>query len=99
MPTQHSINLAWNASTPGSDPAVGYNVYRGGVTGGPYTKLNAALVTVTTFSDASGAGGATYFYVIEAVDAQGNASIYSNEASATMLQNPNAPSGLTASAV
>ncbi len=98
MPTQHSINLTWNAS-PGADPAIAYNIYRGTVTGGPYSKVNATAVSTTNYSDATGSGGVTYFYVVAAVDAAGNESVFSNEVSATMLQNPNAPSGLTATAV
>ncbi len=99
MPTQHSINLAWNASAPGSDPAVGYNIYRGAVTGGPYSKLNATPVSTTTYVDTTGAGGVTYFYVIEAVDAQGNASIFRTKRRPPCCKTQNAPSGLIASAV
>jgi hypothetical protein len=36
--TQHSVSLSWLGST---SSVVGYNVYRSGTAGGPYTKLTA----------------------------------------------------------
>lgn len=46
---------------------------------GPYTKLNTALVSGLSFSDTSVVAGKTYFYVVTAVDAQGNESLFSNQ--------------------
>src|SRR5262249_40248929 len=40
-PAQHSVGLSWNAST--SQNITGYNVYRGGKSGGPYGKINSVL--------------------------------------------------------
>ena len=45
---QHVANLTWTAST---STVAGYNVYRSKVSGGPYTKVNAALVTSVTYTD------------------------------------------------
>jgi hypothetical protein len=45
---QHNVNLTWVAST---STVTGYNIYRGTVTGGPYTKINASPVTVVTYTD------------------------------------------------
>jgi len=42
---QHSVDVSWDASTPA---ASGYNVYRATQSGGPFTKLNAAPITVST---------------------------------------------------
>ncbi len=39
-PTQHSVSLTWTAST---STVVGYNVYRGAQSGGPYVKINSSL--------------------------------------------------------
>jgi len=74
--TQHSVNLTWNAST---SPVNGYNVYRGIAHGGPYSKLNAGLVTPLTYTDSTVSSGQTYYYVTTAVDAQLRESPYSNE--------------------
>jgi hypothetical protein len=50
---KHIDTLTWTASTvvTGGNPIAGYNVYRGTVSGGPYTKINTALVTSVTYSD------------------------------------------------
>lgn len=95
--TQHSIKVAWTYSQ-GSDQATGFNVYRGTVTGGPYTKQNSSLIPVATlnYMDTTGTGGTTYFYVVTAVDASGSESAFSNQANASFLANPSAPLGVTA---
>lgn len=96
----HSIKISWTAYTQGSDVATGLFVYRGTATGGPYTKQNTTALPIATtiYTDATGAGGTKYFYVLTAVDAGGFESLFSNEASATMLSNPIPPSGVTATA-
>ena len=76
---QHSVALAWNAST---STVVGYNVYRGTQSGGPYAVLNSAPDATTTYSDSSVQAGATYYYVVTAVDATGTESAYSNQTQA-----------------
>jgi hypothetical protein len=80
-PVQHSVALTWNAST---STVSGYNVYRGTVSGGPYTKINPSLVAVLNYTDSTVQSGTTYFYVTTAVDSSGNESAYSNEVSATI---------------
>ncbi|MGZ4789709.1 MAG: fibronectin type III domain-containing protein [Terriglobales bacterium] len=47
---------------------IGYNVYRGVHSGGPYQKINSALETATTYIDDNVTAGSTYFYVVTAVD-------------------------------
>jgi hypothetical protein len=78
-PIQHSVVLTWNAST---SAVAGYNVYRGTVSGGPYTKINSALVTALTYTDSTVQNGTTYYYVTTAVDSGGTESVHSNEVSA-----------------
>ena len=97
--TSHSIKVAWTY-TQGSDIATGFNVYRGVVSGGPYTKQNSTSIPITTlsYSDTTGTGGTKYFYVITATDALGDESAYSSEASAIFLANPSVPQGVTATA-
>lgn len=75
---QHSVTLGWTAS---SSPGItGYNVYSGTSSGGPYTQLNSALVTNTTYTDTTVQAGQTYYFVTTAVDSQGVESAYSNQA-------------------
>jgi hypothetical protein len=73
--TAHSVSLSWIASA--STDVAGYNVYRGIKQGGPYTKLNSALVAGTIYTDNSVHPGQTYYYVATAVDSSGNESNYS----------------------
>jgi hypothetical protein len=77
----HSTDLTWTAS---QDPVVGYNVYRGGTQGGPYTKINAVVNAPTNYTDSTVSAGATYYYVVTAVDANGVESPRSNEAKVTI---------------
>ena len=79
---QHQVQLSWGASS--SSGITGYNVYRGGVSGGPYTKINSALVVGTTYSDSSVQAGKTYFYVTTALNGSGTESAYSNEVQVTV---------------
>lgn len=76
---QHNVGLNWQAST---SQIVGYNVYRAGQSGGPYSKVSSALDPSTAYSDAAVQAGSTYYYVVTAVDGSGNESVYSNQAQA-----------------
>ena len=80
-PTQHSVSLSWTDSGSG---LVGYNVYRGSVSGGPYTKINSALDSTTTYTDTSVLAGRTYYYVTTSVNGSGMQSGYSNQAQAVV---------------
>jgi hypothetical protein len=81
--TGHSVSLSWTAST---SPNVGYNVYRGTTSGGPYpTKVNSSLVDGTSYVDSTVQAGQTYYYVATAVDkSNNNESTYSNQAQAVI---------------
>jgi fibronectin type 3 domain-containing protein len=81
-PPQHSAALSWNAST--SSDVVGYNIYRGTVSGGPYTQINSALDSATTDTDNTVAAGQTYYYVVTSVDSAGAESSYSNQTTAVI---------------
>ena len=80
-PTQHSVDLSWGASS--SSNVQGYNVYRAGVSGGPYAAVVSAN-SGTTFVDGSVQSGQTYFYVVTAVDTSGTESAYSNQVQAVI---------------
>ncbi len=71
-------DLDWDAVA----GATGYNVYRSIVTQGGYEKVNSAPISGTSYHDADLSNGRMYYYVITAVDAAGNESARSNEASA-----------------
>ena len=80
-PTQHSVSLSWMDSGSG---IVGYNVYRGSISGGPYAKINSALDSTTTYTDTSVLAGQTYYYVTTSVNGSGIQSGYSNQAQAVV---------------
>ncbi|HSY63768.1 MAG TPA: choice-of-anchor D domain-containing protein [Terriglobales bacterium] len=81
-PPQHSVNLSWTAS--GSQGVIGYNIYRGGTSGGPYSKINSVLDASTVYTDVTVADGQTYYYVTTAVNSSNEESGYSNQTQAVI---------------
>jgi hypothetical protein len=77
--TSHSVSLSWE---PGDGSAVGYNVYRGTSSGGPFTEINTSLDSSTNYTDYNVVSGTTYYYVATEVNSQGQESGYSNVAQA-----------------
>lgn len=96
--TQHSTALAWApaATQPAGITVAGYNAYRAALAGGPYTKLNTTLITVTSFNDTTVSPATTYFYCVETVDTSGNVSGCGPSASDAIPNNPNIPTALIA---
>jgi hypothetical protein len=80
-PVQYSVNLSWN---PGSPQVAGYNVYRSGQSGGPYSRINSELDPNTAYTDSSVAAGQTYYYATTAVNTEGQESTYSNVSQAVI---------------
>jgi hypothetical protein len=78
---QHNVTLAWDASP---STVAGYNVYRSTTTGGPYAKLTSSAQPGLTYLDAGVTAGATYFYVITAVDGSSQESAFSSEVMAAI---------------
>ncbi len=78
---QHSVALSWNPSS--SSSVVGYNIYRGVTTGGPFSQITS-MNADTTFTDSSVQAGQTYVYVSTAVDTTGKESTYSNQTQAVI---------------
>ena len=74
--TTHSVALNWD---PDASTVQGYYVYRGGQTGGPYTKISP-LQPGTSYVDGSVLSGQTYYYVVTALGTNSLESTYSNEA-------------------
>lgn len=81
--TQHTVDLNWNASV----DAVGYNMYRGTVSGGPYSMVNTSLDPTTAYTDSTVVSGQTYYYVATAVNANSQESGYSDQVQA-VIPNP-----------
>ena len=79
---QHTVDLSWSAST--STSISGYNVYRGTVSGGPYTRITSALDFSLNYSDSTVQSGKTYYYVTTAVDSSGAESSYSSQVQAVI---------------
>jgi hypothetical protein len=78
----HSVALSWTAST--SSGVTGYDVYRGAVSGGPYTLLNSSPTSGTTYTDTTVEAGETYYYVATAVNSTGVQSTDSNQVTAVV---------------
>lgn len=78
----HTAALTWVAST--SAGVTGYNVYRGTVSGGPYTLVNSTPVAAITYTDAGVAAGTAYYYVVKSVGSDGSLSAASSEVTAAV---------------
>jgi fibronectin type 3 domain-containing protein len=85
------VSLSWT----GSAGATSYNVYRSTTSGSGYTNIGSSATT--NFTDTTVINGTTYYYVVTALNTNGESG-YSNEASATPQAAPPAPTGLTATA-
>ena len=74
----HTVALNWVAST---TSGVTYNVYRATNSGGYNysTPLNPTPISNTSFTDCTIALGHSYYYVIRAIDSNGNQSVSSSE--------------------
>lgn len=80
------VSLDWSDN--GESDLAGYHVYRSTTSGSGYTRVSAALLTSSAYSDASVSNGTTYYYVVSAEDTTGNESGPSAEASATPTAAP-----------
>jgi Abnormal spindle-like microcephaly-assoc'd, ASPM-SPD-2-Hydin len=78
----HTVDLSWKAST--SRHVIGYNIYRGNTSGGPYRKINPVLNASTLYTDTSVTKGYTYYYVATAVNSKDKESRYSKQVRATI---------------
>jgi len=62
----------------------GYNIYRSEISGGPYAKLDSALVSLDAYTDSNVQAGLTYYYVVTSATSAGIESAYSAQAAATV---------------
>jgi hypothetical protein len=74
--SQHSVSMSWGPS-PSINVAY-YKLYRGTVSGGPYS-LIANNLKATAYTDSTVQSGATYYYVTTTVSTAGLESIFSNQ--------------------
>ena len=100
-----AIALSWTAVTPPVNCSISsYSVYRSTTSG--FTpgsgNLIASGVTGTTYSNTGLAASTTYYYVVEAADADGTSAASAQATATTEAASctavPSAPSGLTATA-
>jgi len=68
LPNGGSPSLSWTASVaPAGEPQVlGYHIYRSANSAGPFTRLTAAIVAGTTYTDTTASSG-EWFYQVKAV--------------------------------
>jgi hypothetical protein len=80
------VRLSWNAALDCNGNAVaGYNIYRANSPAGPYSRINAALITATEYVDTAGAvgsdagegGSGSSYYAVTSVDSAGDESAQS----------------------
>jgi hypothetical protein len=74
------VTLNWNSSI--STGVIGYNVYRGAGSGGPYMRLNSSILPATNYTDNAVQRGQTYYYVVTAINSGNIESDYSKEVTA-----------------
>ncbi len=75
------VSLNWDDNT--ETNIIGYYVYRSETQGGPYTKLNAAVITPSGYTDTGLTNDVTYYYVVTAVNTGYLESFPSSEAAGT----------------
>ena len=95
-PGNGQVTLNWTApSSNGGSAITGYKVYEGTTAGGENLTTPVCTVSATTCAVTGLTNGTTYFFKVLATNAVGDSAL-SNEASATPLGVPDAPTGLTA---
>jgi hypothetical protein len=61
----HTVSLDWAKSSSAS--VTGYDVFRGTVSGGPYTEIGSTSAAVLDYNDATVQANVEYFYVVTSV--------------------------------
>ena len=85
------VDLSWDPYQVSGFDLAGYNVYRSTTKGTGYVQINPSLVTQTSYHDTGLTNGVTYYYVITAVDTDGNETDHSREVSATPFADTTPP--------
>jgi len=84
-PGDSQVALDWADNTEGD--LASYNVYRG-LTSGNYTYIDNVVAPTSNYTDTGRSNGATYYYVVTAVDDYSAESDYSNEVSTAPVAPP-----------
>ncbi|OLS18881.1 MAG: Amylopullulanase precursor [Candidatus Heimdallarchaeota archaeon LC_3] len=88
------VNLTWIAPNNGGSGITSYKIYRSSSTGGPYSLIGTSSITL--YVDNGLINGNEYFYVISALNINGEG-LKSSEISAIPVTTPGFPQSLTAS--
>jgi hypothetical protein len=72
--SSNAVDLSWDAPSSPSDPVEGYKIFRSLSGTSTYELLNVLVDGETAYTDPTVQAGQTYDYIIESVDASGNAS-------------------------
>jgi predicted phage tail protein len=96
-PGDRQVTLSWDPpASDGGSRVSGYNVYQGTSPGGEATTpVNGSPVTSTSYTVTGLTNGSTYYFTVEAVNAQGPGTA-SGEVPAVPVTVPGPPGGLTA---
>jgi hypothetical protein len=96
-----TISVNWGASSAGSNCTLSYNLYRGTASGFTPSSTNmiASDLTAASFADSGLAGGTTYYYEVQAVDADGASADSAQGSGTTSGSNSEGPYGGTPTAV
>ena len=85
-PSTNQVSLNWVAPQTTAFATADYLVSRSTVSGGPYTAVGyTPNGTNLSFTDNTADPGTPYYYITQAIDAQGNTTVASNVISATAL--------------
>jgi hypothetical protein len=91
------VGVSWSATLDCDGNAVtGYNLYRRLSSEDSYTRLNAAPINALTYTDtglSAAPAGATYYYVLSAVDSASDESVKSAPASVSISAAESSSSG------
>jgi len=80
-----TVALEWSSALDANGgAAAGYHIYRGTGAGGPWTRLNGAALVDTVYSDSDLTVGAAYYYIVTALDTDGDESVTSDTASVVL---------------
>jgi len=85
------VDLSWDPYQVSGFDLAGYNVYRSTTKGAGYEKINTELVLEASYHDTGLTNGVIYYYVVTAVDTEGNETDHSREVSATPFADTTPP--------
>jgi hypothetical protein len=83
------VTLTWEAAADcNGNPVAGYNLYKKTAPDEPYTKVNTARITETAYAALAPEAGETVYYMVKAVDADGDEGVPTTELSVSVASPP-----------